>query len=118
MVQSNIMEIAAFAVLLVSYVVIWFLYRKKHLNFGILTLLATVFGIAIGAVFRENFTYVALPGRIFTGMLSAFVIPLLLFSVIASVTNLRDVVRLRSIGLRSVLHLVTQTAIASTLTVK
>lgn len=113
----NSLEILALIAALIGFAILWFLDHKKHVDFGILTLLATAFGILIGVVFHGHYSYVAVFGRIFTAVLNAFVVPLLLVSVIASVTNLSDTLKFRSIGLRSVLHLALQTALASAITI-
>lgn len=44
-------------------------------------------GVVIGLIFKENYKYVAAFGTVYVNALQAFVVPLLLFSVIASITN-------------------------------
>lgn len=113
----NSLELAALIAALIGFAIIWYLDNKKQLDFGILTLLAAGFGILIGVVFHGHYSYVAVFGRIFTSVLNSLVVPLLLVSVISSVSNLSDTIKFRSIGLRSVLHLALQTAIASAITI-
>lgn len=116
MIEINTLELAALAVTLLFFGVLYYLDVKKHLDFGILTLLGTAFGILIGLVFKENYTYVVIFGNIYTRILSALVIPLLLFSIISSITNLRDSLHLKNIGLKSILFLLLNTFTAATLT--
>ena len=53
----------------------------------------------------------------YANLISAFVVPLLLFSVISSVTNLENINKLKTIGLKSASLLVFTTFIASILTI-
>ncbi len=111
----NILEFAALATTLVLFGVLYALDRKG-VDFGILTLIATAFGVGIGLVFRENYTYVAAFGTVYVNALQAFVVPLLLFSVISSITNLGSQVNLHKVGLKSVFFLLLNTFTASVLT--
>lgn len=60
----NTTDFAALAVTVVLFAVIYYLDYKKGVDFGLLTLLATVFGIAVGLGFGNHFTYVEIFGRI------------------------------------------------------
>lgn len=101
---------AAFFALLVV------LKRKFKMGFGARTLIATGLGVILGLAFGQAYTYYAVVGTIFANVISAIVVPLLFFSIIASITNLSQTVRLRGIGLKSVLFLELNTLIASILT--
>ena len=113
--EINIFEIGALATALVAFGVLYFL-KRKHVDFGIRTLLATVFGVIIGLIFKENFKYVAAFGTVYVNALQAFVVPLLLFSVISSITNLGSQVSLHKVGLKSVLFLLLNTLTAALIT--
>ena len=113
----NTTDFAALAVTVVLFAVIYYLDYKKGVDFGLLTLLATVFGIAVGLGFGNHFTYVEIFGRIYTNVLTALVVPMLLFSIIASITNLSESIHLKKIGGKSIFFLILNTAIASTITV-
>ena len=76
----NTTDFAALAVTVVLFAVIYYLDYKKGVDFGLLTLLATVFGIVVGLGFGNHFTYVEIFGRIYTNVLTALVVPMLLFS--------------------------------------
>ena len=113
--EIKYLELAALATALVLFGVLAFL-KKKHVSFGIRTLIATGFGVILGLVFRENFTYVAAFGTAYVHVLQAFVIPLLLFSVISSITNLGKQLSLQKVGLKSVLFLLLNTFSAAIIT--
>lgn len=113
----NTADFAALAVTVVLFAVIYYLDYKKGVDFGLLTLLGTVFGIAVGLGFGNHFTYVEIFGRIYTNVLTALVVPMLLFSIIASITNLSESIHLKKIGGKSIFYLILNTAIASTITV-
>lgn len=103
----------AVAVLLIGVLV--FL-KKKNVDFGLRTIVALVFGLAIGIIFRGHTNYVQPIGSVYAGVISAFVVPLLFFSVISSVSNLENINRLKTIGLKSSGLLISTTFIASTIT--
>ena len=112
----TVLDFVAAAVALVMFAVLFFLDKKKNLDFSLLILLGTAFGILLGVLFTTHYNIVAMVGTIYSQALSAFVVPLLLFSVTASITNLSDSIRLKNIGLKSVLWLLFQTLSASVLT--
>lgn len=112
----QVLKIGALALTLLFFGILYFLGKKKNVDFGILTLLATAFGIIVGLVFKENFEYVAVFGTIFTNIISAMVVPLLLFSIISSITNLGESVHLKKIGFKSVFFLLLNNLTASVIT--
>jgi len=111
----NILDLQALLATLVSFAVLFALKRKCKLNFGFLTILGTVFGVVLGLVFKKHYTYVVAFGTVYVNALQAFVIPLLLVSVIASITNLGSSIKLKKIGLKSVLFLLLNTFSAALL---
>ncbi len=114
--HANLFEIGALALTLLFFGILYYLGQRKQMDFGILTLLATAFGIAVGLVFQEHYTYVAMFGTIYTHIISAMVVPLLLFSIISSITNLGESIHLKKIGLKSVGFLLLNTLTASVIT--
>ena len=112
----QVLKIGALALTLFFFSILYFLGKKKNVDFGVLTILATGFGIIIGLVFKENFEYVAVFGTIFTNIISAMVVPLLLFSIISSITNLGESVHLKKIGFKSVFFLLLNNLTASVIT--
>ena len=113
--EINILEIGALIATLVLFGVLYFL-KKKHIDFGVRTLIASAFGVIIGLIFKENFRYVAAFGTVYVNALQAFVVPLLLFSVISSITNLGNQVKLHKVGLKSVFFLLLNTFTAAVIT--
>lgn len=111
----NYYELGALALTAVFFTVIWIL-EKKKVDFGILTLLGTGFGVVVGLVFKGHYNYVIIFGNIYTRLLTALVIPLLLFSIISSITNLGDSVHVKKIGIKSILFLLLNTFAASIIT--
>ncbi|MGB4439191.1 MAG: dicarboxylate/amino acid:cation symporter [Sedimentibacter sp.] len=90
---------------------------KRDMDFGIRTITALGLGILLGILFRGKLDYVLPIGKIYVSLISAFVIPLLFFSVISSISTLNNIQRLKTIGIKSVAWLTGNTFIASTLTV-
>ncbi len=103
-----------FAILLIGILVYL---AKRGVDFGIRTILALGLGIVLGIVFRGKLDYVQPIGKIYVSLISAFVIPLLFFSVISSVSQLKNIQKLKTIGAKSVAWLTGNTLIASILTV-
>lgn len=101
---------------LAFFALLYYLDRKRQWDFGLRTLLATAFGVVVGLAFPGHYTYVAAFGSIYTRVISALVIPLLMFSIVSSITNLGSSIRLKNIGLKTVLFLLLNTLLASVLT--
>lgn len=114
--HTNLLELGALALTLLFFGIIYYLGKKKNVDFGILTLLATGLGIVVGLVFQEHYQYVAMFGTIYTHVISALVVPLLLFSIISSITNLGESIHLKKIGMKSVGFLLLNTLTASVIT--
>lgn len=113
--SEAVLEWISLAVGLIFFGGLYFL-KKKHVNFGIRTLVATALGVALGLLFPGHYTYIAAFGTIFSRVISALVVPLLLFSIVASLTNLGDSIRLKAVGLKTVLFLLLNTFIAAIIT--
>lgn len=114
--HTNLLELGALALTILFFGIIYYLGKKKNVDFGILTLLATGLGIVVGLVFQEHYQYVAVFGTIYTHVISALVVPLLLFSIISSITNLGESIHLKKIGMKSVGFLLLNTLTASVIT--
>lgn len=110
------LEWGALLLTLAFFALLYYLDRKRQWDFGVRTLLATAFGVIVGLVFPGHYTYVAAFGSIYTRVISALVIPLLMFSIVSSITNLGSSIRLKNIGLKTVLFLLLNTLLASVLT--
>lgn len=114
--SGNIIELLTLIVTLSFFSLIFFLKKRKNLDFSILTILAVIMGIIVGIIFKENYYYIEIIGVIYTNLISAVVIPLLLFSIISSITNLNASIKLKSISIKAIFYLLLNTAIASLIT--
>lgn len=110
------LEWGALLLTLAFFALLYYLDAKRQWDFGVRTLLATGLGIVVGLVFSGQYTYVAAFGTVYTRVISALVLPLLMFSIISSITNLGSSVRLKNIGLKTVLFLLLNTLLASIIT--
>lgn len=79
----------------ILFAVLSFLKRKKNAGFTTRVLLATVFGIILGIAFKGHTDYVGAVGSIWSNAITALAVPLLLFSIISSITNLGESIRLK-----------------------
>ena len=102
----EILDLGALALTAVFFALLYYLHKKKHVDFGVRTILAVGLGLIVGLAFKGHHTYVAAVGTIYAHVVSAVVIPLLIFSIISSITNLGNSVRLKQIGLKTVFFLV------------
>lgn len=114
--MTNIgLQWAALAVTLIVFAGLVWLHRKLKVNFSIRIIVATVLGIALGVVFKGHLDYVAVFGDIWSNAIKAIVVPLLIFSVISSITNLGRSVRLKNIGAKTLVFLLINTFTAALL---
>lgn len=112
----SILAIAAGIVTIALFVLLSYLGRKKNVDFGVLTILALVFGVIIGIVFKGHVELTAVFGKIYTNLISALVLPLLFVSIISSISSLENISKLKTIGLKSIFWLIANTFTASVLT--
>ncbi len=89
--------------------------KKKNIDFGYRTIIAMFLGIILGAIFPQKMEYVYPIGKIYIGFITAMVIPLLFISVVSSIIHLKDISRLKNIGLKAVFWLTLNTILASIL---
>ena len=80
----EILDLGALALTAVFFALLYYLHKKKHVDFGVRTILAVGLGLIVGLVFKGHHTYVAAVGTIYAHVVSAVVIPLLIFSIISS----------------------------------
>ncbi|MFT8639852.1 dicarboxylate/amino acid:cation symporter [Bifidobacterium sp.] len=97
------------------FAILALLHRRFHVNFSIRVIIATAFGIAVGVVFKGNTDYASAFGDVWSNAIKAIVVPLLVFSVISSITGLGSSLKLRSIGIKSVVFLLLNTLTAALL---
>ena len=58
-----------------SFAIIYFLGKVKKYDFGLLTILGLVFGVAVGLIFKGHYLYLEAIGTIYSHLILAIVIP-------------------------------------------
>ena len=104
------LSVAALVVVLALFVVIYLL--KNKIDFTILTIGTLVAGVIVGGIFSGHTSWITPIGKIYVSVLSALVTPLIIVSIISSITSLTNVAQLKGIGLRSILTLLSTTLLA------
>jgi Na+/H+-dicarboxylate symporter len=107
--------VSALAVVIAIYVVIFFA-RRRGLGFTTTILGALAVGVVLGFVFQGHTDWIKPIGKMYVTTLSAIVMPLIIVSILSSVTSLGTVRQLKGIGAKSVLWLMATNAIAIVLT--
>ena len=113
--NKNILELGALVLAVIFFILIYFL-KKKKVDFSVLTILAVGLGIIVGLIFKENYLYLEAIGTIYANLISAIVVPLLLFSIISSITNLQASIKLKKVSLKTIIYLLLNTFSASLIT--
>lgn len=108
------MSLLAVAVTLLLYYRIYRLHKKGS-SFMVRILLATGLGAVVGLIFKGYTEYVAIFGRIYANLLQAFVIPLLIVSIISTVSSLKSTKELSSTGGKTIGFLALHNVLASIL---
>lgn len=114
--ETNIMKIGALIITLLLFGLIYFLKKRKNVDFGVLTILAAILGILVGICFKENYDYIEVVGIVYSNLIISIVIPLLLFSIISSITNLNSSLKLKKISFKTIFYLLLNTFLASVIT--
>ncbi|MFE6966161.1 dicarboxylate/amino acid:cation symporter [Agromyces sp. NPDC057679] len=115
MIDLDWLSLAALAATAVLFVGV-FLLRRAGASFTLLTVLALVVGIGVGLLFQGHLDYVDVIGTVYVNVITAIVAPLIIVSVLASITSLGSLAKLRTIGLSSVFWLLLTNLIAILLT--
>lgn len=102
---------AALAVVFVLFIIIYKL-QKKKVNFTAIILGSLAAGIIIGIIFSGHTSWVMPIGKIYVSTLTAIVSPLIIISILSSITSLGSIAQLKGIGLRSIVWLLTTTLLA------
>lgn len=89
---------------------------RRRVNFSVLTFVGLFLGVAVGYVFRDHVQYVDPLGQAYIKLLMAVVAPLVIISILSSITSLGSTALLRRIGGGSVFWLLTLNLIAIFLT--
>ena len=107
----DLLSVAALAVVLVLFVVIYIL-QKKDINFSFIILGALVAGVVVGILFSGHTTWVTPVGKIYVSVLNAIVVPLIIISILSSITSLGSTSQLKGIGVKSIFWLMITTLLA------
>ena len=107
---------AALAVVLIFYVIIYKL-QKKEVNFTYIILGSLVVGLVVGFFFSGHTSWVMPIGKIYISTLNAIVSPLIIISILSSITSLGSTAQLKGIGVRSIFWLMITTLLAILLSV-
>lgn len=102
---------AALAVVLIFFILIYIL-QKKKVNFTVIILGSLVIGVAVGIIFSGHTSWVMPFGKIYVSTLNAIVSPLIIVSILSSITSLGSTAQLKGIGLRSIFWLLMTTLLA------
>lgn len=89
------------AVSLLVIISLYFLQTKK-VKFGNRLLIAMLSGILVGVVFKENAKIIAPIGTAYIKLIKMLVMPLVVATIISSITTLKDTSQLRKIGIKTV----------------
>jgi len=111
----NTWDLAALAVTLGLFAGLMELSRRR-VNFSLLTFIGLFLGVGVGYVFRDHVQYVDPIGQAYVKLLMAVVAPLVIISILSSITSLGSTSQLRTIGGRSVFWLLMLNFIAILLT--
>ena len=107
--------VAALLVTLGLFAGIYVLGRIR-VGFSVLTIGALALGVGVGVVFQGHLDYVEPVGKVYLNLLLAIVAPLIMVSILSSITSLGTTAQLRTIGARSVGWLLALNALAVLLT--
>lgn len=112
----ELLELGALLLAGMFFGVIYYLGKVKKYDFGVLTILGLLFGVIVGISFKGYYRYLEAVGNIYSNLILAVVIPLLLFSIISSITNLKTSVKLRWLSIKAIFFLLLNTLLASMIT--
>ena len=104
---------AALIVVVILFAGLALLSRKTKVNFSWRVIIATVLGILVGVGFSGHTTYVGAFGNVWSEVISALVVPLLLFSIIASISRIGGSGRLKNISVKTIVLLMVNTFTAA-----
>lgn len=97
---------------LLALVLLGFL-KRKNVSFSIRTVTALGIGIIFGFMFKEDALLFEPIGKVYISLIRMLVIPLVMVSLIKSISSLEDSDKLKSIGLKAIVVLLGTTGIAA-----
>jgi Na+/H+-dicarboxylate symporter len=116
---ASIDWVSASGLLMVAalFALIIFLRVKIKLGFTTTTVICLGLGLGVGFLFAGHVDWIRPLGTIYLSVLTCIVAPLIIVSILSSVTSLGSVLQLRGIGLRSVFWLLLSTLVAIVLAI-
>lgn len=107
----NIELVAAIVFAILALGLLWYL-NKRKVSFSVRTLIGLGLGLIFGLTLKENSLIVEPIGKIYISLIRMVVIPLVMVSIINSISNFEDSSKLKSLGIRAMGILLGTTAIA------
>ncbi|WP_147589636.1 dicarboxylate/amino acid:cation symporter [Clostridium paraputrificum] len=107
----NIELVAAIVFAILALGLLWHL-NKRKVSFSVRTLIGLGLGLIFGLTLKENSLIVEPIGKIYISLIRMVVIPLVMVSIINSISNFEDSSKLKSLGIRAMGMLLGTTAIA------
>ena len=105
LILAVILSLAAFYVI--------YLVKSKTGKFAYATLTALTIGLILGVIFKENLSYLEVVGKGYISIIKMIVVPLVMVSIITSITRLKNLDTLKSIGLKTIGILLGTTGLAA-----
>jgi Na+/H+-dicarboxylate symporter len=87
--------------------------KKKKVSFGNRVFIAMTLGIALGTIFSGSISLVEPIGSMYVNLIKMIVIPLVISSVITSISSLESTEKLKKIGFKTLAYLMGTTAAAT-----
>lgn len=105
LILAVVLSLAAFYVI--------YLVKSKTGKFAYATLTALTIGLILGVIFKENLSYLEVVGKGYISIIKMIVVPLVMVSIITSITRLKNLDTLKSIGLKTIGILLGTTGLAA-----
>lgn len=90
--------------------------KEKKISFSTMILLSLLLGVITGLILQNHAniatTYIQPVGTVFLNLLKMIVVPVVLFSIIQGIISLKDIKKVSSIGLKTVIFYLGTTALA------
>ena len=101
--------------LFISVILLGFLYflKQKKVSFGFRVLTAMLLGVVIGVIFNKDSLLIEPVGTAYVNLIKMLVIPLVVTSLISSVTSLDNTDKLKKIGFKTIGFLILTTVFAT-----
>ncbi|MGL4774573.1 MAG: dicarboxylate/amino acid:cation symporter [Clostridium sp.] len=90
-----------------------YLVKKKTEKFSYATITALTLGVILGAIFKEDITFIKILGSGYMSLIRMIVIPLVSVSLITSIVRFKDLKSLKSIATKTLVLLLGTTGIAA-----